>query len=213
MNLFHVVYLGRSAAFRSAYASQTFVTADGRPVVWLCRLAGQDVRLAAGSDLLDPIMALAAETDTPVALLGATEHTLAMAATQLCARHPKLSVVAQIAPTMDLDPDGPEMVELTDRIQASGARICVLALGTPRQEIFAAKAAQTAEGIGFLCFGAALDFIAGTQVRAPAGFRAVGAEWLWRLARDPRRMAGRYAACLAVLPRLFGTAILHRLRT
>ena len=39
----------------------------------------------------------------------------------------------------------------------------------------------------------------------------LAAEWLWRLLQDPRRLAGRYAACIAVLPGLVGRALSTRL--
>jgi UDP-N-acetyl-D-mannosaminuronic acid transferase (WecB/TagA/CpsF family) len=40
--------------------------------------------------------------------------------------------------------------------------------------------------------------------------RALKAEWLWRMASDPRRLAGRYARCFAVLPALLGSALRAR---
>lgn len=43
-----------------------------------------------------------------------------------------------------------------------------------------------------LGIGGSLDFIAGRQRRAPAWMSRLGAEWLYRLARDPARMARRY---------------------
>ena len=86
------------------------------------------------------------------------------------------------------------------RIGASGAGLCLLALGAPKQEIFAAHAAARLPRTGFMSIGAGLDFLAGTQTRAPAWMRRLAAEWLWRLAGSPRRMAGRYARCFAILP-------------
>ena len=49
--------------------------------------------------------------------------------------------------------------------------------------------------VGFLCFGAALDFISGHAVRAPLWMQRTGVEWLWRLSRAPQRMVGRYSQC------------------
>ena len=50
-------------------------------------------------------------------------------------------------------------------------------------------------GIGYLCFGAALDFLSGQQTRAPEMFQKTGTEWVWRLSTNPRRLTGRYAQC------------------
>ena len=40
--------------------------------------------------------------------------------------------------------------------------------------------------------GAAFDFYAGTVRRAPLWMQKSGLEWGWRLAREPRRLLGRY---------------------
>ncbi len=202
LNLDHVVKLRQSRPFRAAYGQQTHVTADGRPVVWLSRLAGQPVELVTGSDLVDPMIQLCADMSAPIALFGSTDSVLQTASTTLQKRYPDLSVAAAIAPPMGFDPTGPEAGAMLEAIARSGARVCFLALGAPKQEILAARAFKAHPHMGFLSIGASLDFIAGTQVRAPRIFRMMAMEWLWRLLRNPRRLAGRYAACLVILPSL-----------
>src|SRR5215472_18410618 len=41
--------------------------------------------------------------------------------------------------------------------------------------------------------GATIDFLAGQVKRAPAWMQRCGAEWLFRLAQEPRRLFARYA--------------------
>lgn len=202
LNLDHLVKLGRSEPFRRAYAAQDFITADGRPVVWLSRLAGRPVGLAPGSELIEPLCRIAAARGVPVALLGATEATLAAAGAVLAARIPGLRIVASIAPPFGLDPEGAAADAQIAAVAASGARLCFLALGAPRQEILAARAARMVPGCGFVSVGAGLDFLAGTQRRAPGPVRALALEWAWRMLGDPRRLAGRYLACALILPGL-----------
>ncbi len=86
---------------------------------------------------------------------------------------------------------GPAADEAIRAIGDSGARVVFLALGAPKQERFAARAQRALPAAGFLSIGAGLDFVSGAQVRAPAWVRAIAAEWLWRLAHEPRRLAGR----------------------
>ncbi|HEX2029589.1 MAG TPA: exopolysaccharide biosynthesis polyprenyl glycosylphosphotransferase, partial [Nitriliruptorales bacterium] len=43
-----------------------------------------------------------------------------------------------------------------------------------------------------VAFGAAGDFVAGTSERAPAALRRAGLEWLYRLLKEPDRLARRY---------------------
>ena len=213
LNLDHVVKLKRDPAFRAAYAAHSHITADGNPIVWLSRLAGQgDVSLVPGSELIDPLAKIAAEKGVPVGLFGATDDSLEAAAEALKARYPGLQVVITLAPPMGFDPDGPQADEAIARIGDSGARLVFLALGAPKQERFAARAQKALPEAGFLSIGAGLDFISGAQVRAPAWARAIAAEWLWRLFGSPRRLAARYGACLLALPGLTLRALSSRLK-
>lgn len=202
LNLDHVVKLRQSPDFRRAYLAQSHVTADGNPIVWLCRLAGQRVELIPGSEMIVPLAEVAARQRVPVALVGSTQDTLALAAQRLQQRIPGLEVALQLAPPMGFDPTGAEADAVIAAIGDSGAGLCFLALGAPKQELLAARAHAALSGVGFVSIGAGLDFIAGHQRRAPRLVRLLAAEWLWRLASNPRRLAARYGACLWVLPGL-----------
>lgn len=213
INLDHVVKLGRDSAFRAAYAAHSHITADGNPIVWLSRLAGQsDVSLVPGSELIDPVAALAARKGMPVGLFGATEASLMAAAEALAEKHPGLEVAYIGAPPMGFDPDGPAADQAISDIGASGARVIFLALGAPKQERFAARAQQGLPAVGFLSIGAGLDFVSGAQTRAPAWVRAIAAEWLWRMMLSPKRLAARYGACILTLPGLTLRAVQARRR-
>ena len=207
LNLDHVVKLRRDPQFRAAYAAQTHVTADGNPIVWLSRLAGQQVSLVPGSELIDPLAEVAAQEAVPVALFGATPAALQAAAAELTQRFAGIEIVLQHAPEMGFDPQGAAADEGIAALEASGAGLCFLALGAPKQEIFASHASAALPQVGFVSIGAGLDFIAGTQRRAPVWVRAIAAEWLWRLLSNPVRLAARYASCLAALPGLTGKAL------
>lgn len=213
LNLDHVVKLSRDTVFQAAYSAQTHVTADGNPVVWLSRLSGHgEVELVPGSELIDPVAALAVARHVPVAFFGSTDASLDAAATEMRLRHPGIEIVLTIAPDMDFDPEGTAADAAIAQIAASGARLVFLALGAPKQEIFAARAQDRLPEIGFLSVGAGLDFLSGAQRRAPAWMRAAAAEWLWRLLRDPSRLAKRYLACFVALPSLVGSALSIRYR-
>ena len=212
VNLDHLVKLRRDPAFRDAYARHSHVVADGNPIVWLQRLAGRPVELVPGSDLITPLMALAARTGTPVAFLGSSDAVLDAAAERLRATHPGLDVVVQLAPPYGYDPTGDLADSHFDQIERSGARLCLLALGAPKQEILAARARERLPGCGFVSIGAGLDFIAGTQRRAPLWARRMAMEWAWRMLGDWRRLAGRYRDCALILPGLTVTALRERRR-
>jgi N-acetylglucosaminyldiphosphoundecaprenol N-acetyl-beta-D-mannosaminyltransferase len=200
LNLDHIVKLRRDPAFRAAYAAHTHVVADGNPVVWASRIAGRPVALLPGSELIAPLCGLAAANGVRVALLGSTDATLRQAADRLIAAYPTLRIVARVAPPFGFDPASELADGVLDKVAASGARLCFVALGAPRQELLAMRGAARLPCCGFVSVGAGLDFIAGTQARAPAWVRWIALEWLWRTMGNPRRFALRYAACIAVLP-------------
>lgn len=210
LNLDHVVKLRRDPAFRAAYERQTHVVADGNPIVWLHRLAGHEAELVTGSDLVEPLMALARAQNVRVAFFGSTRDTLDAAAQRLVELYPGLEIAASIAPEFDFDPYGSAADASIRQIAASGAHLCLVALGAPKQEVFAARAAQALPECGFVSIGAGLDFIAGTQLRAPKFVRRVALEWLWRLATDRRRLARRYFECALALPGLAASALRER---
>ena len=206
LNLDHLVKLRHDAVFAKAYLAQDFVTADGNPVVWFCRRAGQQVSLVPGSDAILPLARLAAEAGRSVALLGSTDAALLAAADGLRAAVPGLTIAASIAPPMGFDPEGPEAADYLRQLQSKGVGLCFLALGAPKQEILAARGRELAPGVGFASIGAGLDFIAGRQSRAPGWVRALALEWLWRLLGNPRRLAKRYLLSAMILPDLWLSA-------
>ena len=202
LNLDHVVQLGRRLDFRDAYRRARFVTADGFPIVLLSRMMGAQIERTTGADLVEPLCETAGRKGLPVFLLGSNDHTLAKTARRLSERYEGLDVVGYFAPGSHFDPYSQEADDAIDAVRSSGAKLCFLALGAPRQEVFAARCLDELEGIGLLCIGAALDFIAGTQTRAPSFTQKAGLEWAWRALRNPRRLGPRYARCMAIVPRL-----------
>ena len=199
LNLDHMVKRRADPAFAAAYARATFVTADGAPVAALARRQGSPVVRTTGADLVIPVCAEAAHAGAPIFLFGTDKASLRAAAGRLRGAFPDLIIAGQEAPPIGFDPLSKAAAAAGARICASGARLCFVALGAPKQELFSDALAQRYPELGFLCIGASLDFLAGSQRRAPRLVRALCLEWAWRLLSNPSRMAGRYAKCFALL--------------
>lgn len=200
INLDHIVKLHRMPDYRNAYAVHDMICADGNPIVWLSRLAGRPVGLVQGSDMVRPMLELAALTGRSVAMVGSTAETLAASADRLMRDIPGLDVVMRYAPDMGFDPTGDEARRVLQDLSERDVGLCLVALGSPKQEHFAALGRRLAPTVGFASIGAGLDFISGRQKRAPKWVRAIAMEWLWRAAGSPRRLAPRYIACASILP-------------
>ncbi|WP_119422662.1 WecB/TagA/CpsF family glycosyltransferase [Desertibaculum subflavum] len=121
-------------------------------------------------------------------LLGARPDVAAAAAERFADRFPQHEVVGW---QHGYFPDD-EGSAIAQQIRDSGADLVLVALGNPRQEIWAARHfAATGARLAF-CVGALFDFAAGAVPRAPLWIRRLRAEWIFRLAIEPRRMWRRY---------------------
>lgn len=202
LNLDLLVKARNDAAFAKAMRRADYIIADGWPIAMLARRHDRRVERTTGADLIVPLAKAAAEHKVPVYLFGTSPQVLAAVEADLAANCPGLEILGSESPPLGFDPTGPVADAAIARIRASGAGLCFLALGAPKQEILAARALEQGVRTGFVCVGAGLDFIAGAQVRAPEMMRNNGMEWLWRLATNPRRLAMRYAACAVHLARI-----------
>ena len=200
LNLDHLVKLRRDGQFRDAYRNARFVTADGAPIAFLAARTDARVCRTSGADLVEPLAEEAARRNLPVYLFGSSAAVLEGVSEHLATlTKGRIKIVGAVSPPQGFDPTGTEADLALERIRASGARLCIVALGAPKQELFAAKA--TGKGVpgGFVGVGAALDFLVGHQTRAPQWMQRAGIEWIWRLASNPRRLTQRYVDCAIIL--------------
>lgn len=177
---------------------------DGIGVVYAVRLLhGINISRVAGSDLMPAICGLAAQEGFRVFIYGAKPEVNARSVEILKKRFKGLDIAGS---GHGYIPDN-EMDELVNNINASGADILFVALGSPRQEQWMLKYGprlnvKVAQGIG-----GTLDTIAGNVKRAPAFFQKLHLEWFYRLVSNPKR-AGRQV----VLPVFAGMVLTEKIR-
>lgn len=177
--------------FRSIVNGSDLVTSDGMPLVWALRLLG--VRAASrvyGPTLMLHVCEGAARAGVPIGLHGGRPHVVEALAARLVERYPGLRVVHAVAPPFRAETEA-EDAAAADAIVRSGARILFVGLGCPKQERWMA-AHRDRLPLVQVGVGAAFDFHVGTVRQAPAWVQGIGMEWAYRLAMEPRRLAGRY---------------------
>jgi N-acetylglucosaminyldiphosphoundecaprenol N-acetyl-beta-D-mannosaminyltransferase len=81
---------------------------------------------------------------------------------------------------------------LVEEINASGADIVWVGLGSPMQERWMAEHIGRLRASVLIGVGAAFDFHAGLKRQAPSWMQRAGLEWSFRLAMEPRRLWRRY---------------------
>jgi len=78
---------------------------------------------------------------------------------------------------------------LIESIRAAAPQVVLVALGAPKQERWIDHHAEDIPSARIMVgVGGALDVWGGGLRRAPRPFHALGLEWLWRLAQQPRRL-------------------------
>jgi N-acetylglucosaminyldiphosphoundecaprenol N-acetyl-beta-D-mannosaminyltransferase len=180
-----------SAAFRAIMNAADLVTPDGMPVVWGLRLLGipQAARVY-GPDLTPCVLEAAEREGIPVGFYGATDAVLGRLLGVVRRRWPRLRIAYAWSPPFRAQTPEEDRAT-TAQIVASGARILLVGLSTPKQERWMAAHRGRIPAV-MLGVGAAFDFLAGAKRQAPRWMMRAGLEWLFRLATEPRRLAGRY---------------------
>jgi N-acetylglucosaminyldiphosphoundecaprenol N-acetyl-beta-D-mannosaminyltransferase len=170
---------------------------DGIGVVAAARLLGLGrMERVPGCEFMLALCDLAARRGHGIFLFGGSPDTNVEAEHVLRGRFPGLRVVGRQHGYVS----GAEMPELIERINASGADLLFVALGSPKQEGWidthrSRLRVKVCQGVG-----GTFDVISGRVRRAPRLFRAAHLEWFYRLAAQPTRLARQRA-----LPR-FGSA-------
>ncbi|MBQ1074153.1 WecB/TagA/CpsF family glycosyltransferase [Micromonospora sp. C31] len=181
------------------------VTPDGQPVRWALNLlhgAGLTDRVY-GPNLTLHVLARFADEGLPVYLYGSTEETLARLIPALERMFPALKI-AGVEPSKFRAVQPGEDVEIADRIRSSGARLVLVGLGCPRQEVFT-YAMRPLLDMPLMAVGAAFDYHAGLLRQPPPWMQRAGLEWFWRLGLEPKRLWRRYVILNpAYLTRLAG---------
>lgn len=179
----------RDTAYRHVLEQASRVLPDGIGLRLGCRLFGVSLKENVnGTDLFPRLCERAAASNLPIFLLGARPGIAELASENLIKRFPALRVVGTQHGYFSSDDE----TGLIQTINASGARILIVAFGAPRQELWLSRhhaELLTPVRIGV---GGLLDFYSGRIPRAPQWMREIGLEWAFRLAQEPGRLWRRY---------------------
>jgi N-acetylglucosaminyldiphosphoundecaprenol N-acetyl-beta-D-mannosaminyltransferase len=202
-NVDHVVKAESNEAFRRAYDDVSLSLADGMPLIWSAPLLGCPLpERVAGSDLLMPVLEMAARRKWRVYLLGGAPG-VAPTVAEMLTRDMGITVVGWDDAFIERDGSDPSGNSVA-RAQAAQADLIFVALGPPKQELWIHRSREAIRPAVALGVGASLDFLAGKYKRAPEWMRRYGLEWAYRLSQEPRRLWRRY---LVEGPRFLGIVL------
>ena len=188
------------------YNTAGLTVPDGMPLVWAGKKAGfERMDRVAGPDLLERVMAEAADRGWTQYFYGGAEGVAEELGETFQERHPALKVVgAECPPYRPLTEA--EDAEVVARMNAARPDIVWVGLGAPKQERWIADHRDQLNASILIGVGAAFDFHTGRLDRAPLWMQRSGLEWSYRLYKEPKRLWRRY---LLGIPR-FGLGILRR---
>jgi N-acetylglucosaminyldiphosphoundecaprenol N-acetyl-beta-D-mannosaminyltransferase len=192
-NVDHTVKLRKNAQFRKLYEKASLVVADGVPLLWAARLLGTPLKERInGTDLFERTCQFAAQRGYSVFLLGGSPGAAESACAELVRRHPNLKIAGCVCPPFGFYKHGAQNNAIQRTIRESGADILFVGLGAPQQEQWMCDCAPGSGASFAIGVGVSFSFVGGLIPRAPLWMQRNGLEWLWRLAKEPRRLWKRY---------------------
>jgi len=201
VNLHHLYLATSDPEFCKALLEADFTCADGWPVVLLARVIGIRLDRVTGSDFTRELVEKA-PAGFRVALIGATKESGEEFGRLLKRRGARL-VYHEFGNASDWVAS-----DLSASLKLQNPNLTLVAVTPPTGELVA-RDLRRHDAVGtVLAIGGSVDMVTGLIPRAPAALRAVGMEWLYRLAREPRRLAQRYLLqCLPALILWFFSAV------
>lgn len=193
VNAFSIVSANRDARYLDLMRSSGVSFPDGTPVMLALRLVAHE-RAAGrvrGPSFFVASLRRSAGSGLREFFLGTTDETLQLLSSAVERSWPRTTVAGVWAPPF------------ADTVSEEFVRSCAaevalhrpdrvwVALGTPKQDYLAERLSAEL-GVPCIAVGAAFDFLAGTKREAPRLFQMLGAEWVFRLASEPRRLWRRY---------------------
>lgn len=171
-----------SSELRGILNAASFQICDGVGAAigaWV--LAGVLPTRVTGVSLFFRLIDLAAKRGYRVYLLGASKESNQSACERLRATFPTLQIVGARNGYFD------DSLAVVDEINASGAEMLFVGMGSPGQEEWLAQHREQLDVPYAMCVGGTIDVAGGVAKWAPLVFRKTGTEWFYRLLCDPRR--------------------------
>jgi exopolysaccharide biosynthesis WecB/TagA/CpsF family protein len=177
---------------RALFMAADLIHADGMPLVFASRLRCREPlpERVATSDLVHDVAKIAVARGATFYLLGGSDDVVARTRANLEAAYPGLAIVGARSGYFGAAEEPAVVAE----IRAARPDFLWVSMGVPREQAFAVRNREGLRGVGVLkTSGGLFDFLSGTKKRAPVWMQDVGLEWLYRMAREPRRLFVRYA--------------------
>lgn len=214
-NLDHLRRYRRNAVERGLIDDADLVVADGMPLIWASRLAGEPLpERVSGSSMVWSICEAASARRQSVFLLGGDPGVAERAAEVFRDRYRDLKIAGAACPPLGFESDERELERIRRQVTDAAPRIVFVALGFPKQDLLIRSLRNSLPHASFLGVGISLSYATGELSRPPKWICDIGLEWAYRLRQEPTPLLVR-RYIIDGLPfgvRLMMSAARHRVR-
>ena len=178
--------------FRNILNNSLLTTPDGMPTVWLGRWQGfKEMTRVYGPDFMLALCKISVERGYRHFLYGGKPGVAEELKRILSARFPGLQITGTYTPPFR-QLNSEEEASLKRQVEDARTDILWCGLSTPKQERFMAQYSGKLPVKLMIGVGAAFDINSGCLKDAPDWMKGAGLQWLYRMIKEPRRLAGRY---------------------
>jgi len=196
-NLDHLVTLEHDQVFREIYENADLTLADGKPVVWLSRLASTSEQpplkaRVTGSDLFWELARASEATGLRLFFLGGALGACDLAKDAVLKRYPAAQICGTYCPPYETFSTEEEQARIRSVVLAAQPDILLVGLGAPKQEKWIAANKDLLSVPVSIGVGGSFEMAGGVIRRAPAWMQEWGLEWAYRFFQEPKRLWHRY---------------------
>jgi exopolysaccharide biosynthesis WecB/TagA/CpsF family protein len=188
-NVDHIVRLHKDNKFREEYIKADVFINDSRIVKILSRTLGSPLEyVTPGSDITRSLFSEYHEiSNNEFCVIGATKKDISE-----ISKIYKTNEIHHYIPSFGFINREQEILKCIEFCKKLPKCIYFIAVGSPQQEILALRLKNAGVEGTFLCVGASLLFLSGSEKRAPKILQNANLEWLYRLIQSPKRLWKRY---------------------
>lgn len=169
----------RDPTFAQWVRSADMIVPDGMPIVWaMNRRRQQKVTRVTGVDLTADL--LKRVDPNLIGIIGGKNPTVALEKLDAPDGLRVLVNASILSPAKEVFDDLAQ--------QFAGRRLLFIALGMPKQDIFAMELQKRMPDTVIIPNGGTFEMLGGMVKRAPIWMQSVGLEWLFRLCIEPKRL-------------------------
>ena len=189
-NIDHIANIRRSPGLAQAYHNAARIVCDGWPVQFYARWCGLPVARVTGCEITAELMRMAPYSPAQQ-MFFVVDSAVTEAAVRAWARRHEVACEVAVPP-FGFERDAGYCERLAETIRLHDTTVLVMAVGSPRSEVFVDAYRRLLPPCWAFCVGQAVKIELGLVRRASSKWQTIGMEWLWRLFQEPTRLTRRY---------------------